>query len=398
AGVMLVPVAVGVALAAGCIAAAFESDVLAGSFGWRQPLGLISAVAIVLGVVPGLLAVGNGRWSMPQHTIESVLGQLPTNPVGGDYRVLWIGDPRVIPAAAWSYEPGIGYAITDDGPLVIDENWGTLPTGVERDVAAAVRSIARGDTLRGGRLLAPYGIRFVVIPLADGVNGTIGRPVAAPNGLVDVLDDQLDLSSPLTRPPNYIVYENSAYTPTRSELTAPGAAASKQAGGEALAQADLRGSTPFGVGAADRGPVRGPVSPGTLHAAVQFDSHWHLTVDGHSVMARHAFGSTLGFDVTSGGAAVLSYDTPISRSLWVLVQFALWSALIVVAGRVRLPKRRRRIVHLDVVEPVADLTAPIQPLAFAAPSASAIVAPDPADEPLWTIPEVPDTAPGEDLS
>jgi GT2 family glycosyltransferase len=388
AGVLLVPAAIGIALSAGCIAAAFEADVLAGSFGWRQPLGLLSAVAIVLGVVPGVLAAGGGRWGMPTRTIESVLSQLPTNPSEGDYRVLWIGDPRVIPAAAWTYRPGIGYAITDDGPLVIDENWGTRPTSAERDVAAALQSIARGDTLRGGRLLAPYGIRYVVIPLADGVNGTVDHPVEAPRGLVDVLDDQLDLASPLTRPPNYIVYENTAYTPTRSQLTSEGAAASKQAGGEALAQSDLSGSTPFAVGAPDRGPARGAVTAGTLHAAVQFDGNWHLAVDGRSVAPRHAFGSTLGFDMPSAGIAVLSFDTPLSRSLWVAAQFVMWLALIMVASRARLPRRRVRRAHLADGELVADLTAPILPPVFAPPMSGAMVDPrSTADEPAWTLPD-----------
>ena len=40
-GVLLAPVAVGLALSAACIAAAFQDDVLAGSFGWRQPVGLL---------------------------------------------------------------------------------------------------------------------------------------------------------------------------------------------------------------------------------------------------------------------------------------------------------------------------------------------------------------------
>jgi GT2 family glycosyltransferase len=398
-GLMLVPMAVGIALAAGCVAAAFEADVLAGSFGWRQPLGLLSAVAIVLGIVPGVLAVGGGRWGMPTHTIESVLGQLPTNPADGDYRVLWVGDPRVIPVAAWTYQPGIGYAVTDDGALVVDENWGTRPTTAERDVADALASIARGDTLRGGRLLAPFGIRYVVIPLADGVNGTIAQPLPAPNGLVDVLDDQLDMASPLTRPPNYIVYENTAYTPTRSQLTVEGAAASKQAGGEALAQADLRGSKPFGVGAPDRGPARGAVGAGTLHVAVQFDSNWHLSVDGRSIAPRHAFGSTLGFDMPAAGNAVLEFDTPLTRSLWVLVQLVLWTVLVLVAAQARLPRRRRRVAQVADDGIVADLTAPIRQPVFAPPTGAVhnvrgADTVDPDDEPAWTLPD--DAPTGED--
>ncbi|MGB8860272.1 MAG: glycosyltransferase, partial [Ilumatobacteraceae bacterium] len=252
-GVLLAPVAVGVALAAACLAAAFQDDVLGGSFGWRQPLGLLAGAGLVVGIVPGVFAVADGGWGMPDRTLVSVLAQLPTDPVEGDYRVLWIGDPRAIPVAAYTYQPGIGYAITDDGPLTVEEFWSGRPTAVEAEVAVALRQMSAGVTFRGGRLLAQYGIRYVVVPVADGANGTVAAPLPTPAGLVDVLEDQLDLAAPLTRPPNYLIYENSAYTPTRAVLTEEGAAASQEAGGEAMASADLRGATPFGVGAPDRG-------------------------------------------------------------------------------------------------------------------------------------------------
>ena len=387
-GIMLVPVAVGVALAAGCIVASFDADVLAGSFGWRQPLGVLATVAVAVGVVPGLLAVGGGRWNMPAHTLQSVMGEFSTNPPEGDYRILWIGDPRAIPVASYTYQPGVGYAITDDGPLTVHDYWSGRPSTVEKEVADAVHKMAGGYTLRGGRLLAQYGIRYVVVPVADGFNGTISAPLAPPYGLTDVLDDQLDLSSPLTRPPNFIVYENTAYTPTRSVLASAGAAASKQAGGEAVAQSDLRGSTPFAVAAPARGDATGKVAAGTLHVAVPFDRNWKLTVDGASVPGRRAFGSTLAFDVPAAGTATLHYDTPVTRLLWVLVQLLMWLALAVAASTVQ-PSRwlvRRRMLTLDDPSPVADLTAPIEPLVLPPPAADDGPEPswsDEGDDPFW---------------
>lgn len=361
-GVLLAPIAVGVALAAAVAVAALREDVLSGSFGWRQPLGLISTIAIVIGLVPGTISVVNGRWEMPERTLVSVLGQLPANPAEGDYRVLWLGDPKAIPVGAYTYQPGIGYAITDDDLFTVEDFWAGTPTTVEKDVAEALSQIADGLTLRGGRLLAPYGIRYVIVPLADGANGTIESPLQPPYGLIDVLDDQLDLAAPLTKPPNYIVYENTAYTPTRSLLSPKGVAASQQAGGEVLAQADLRGSVPFAVGSPDRGEAVGDVAAGTLHVGVPYDAHWQLTVDGQRVVGRRAFGSTLAFDVPAAGRATLSYDTDTNRSLWLLGQLVVWLAMAVAASRLRpshLMRRRPASGAVTDRTPVADLTAPI---------------------------------------
>jgi hypothetical protein len=362
-GVMLVPVALGIAIAGGCIAAAFDADVLAGSFGWRQPLGVLSVVALVIGIVPGVLAVANGRWNMPTRTMSTVLGEFPTDPDTGDYRILWVGDPRAVPVAAWTYQPGIGYAVTDDGPLSLEGRYPGTPSGVEQEVADVLREMAGGLTLRGGRLLAQYGIRFVVVPLADGFNGTISNPLPAPAGLVDVLDDQLDLASPLTRPPNYLVYENTAYTPTRATLTPSGAEASKQAGGEAVAQADLRGSIPWAIGSPARGDATGDLGAGTLHVAVPYDPNWHLRVEGEEVAGRRAFGSTLAFDAPTAGAATLAYDTSLLRPLWAIVQLLVLIALAIAASRVKSSQLvpRRRLAVLTDSSPVADLTAPFDP-------------------------------------
>lgn len=344
---LLVPVGVGVALAAASLAAAFETDVLRGSFGWRQPVGVLSAVAVVVGIVPGVVAVGDGAWNMPRRTLTTVLGEFATDPPEGDYRTLWIGDPRAIPVTPWEYEPGIGYAITDDGPLTVAERWATRPGEIERRVADALRLMASGSTLRGGRLLAPFAIRYVVVPVADGANGTIDRPLTPPGGLLDVLDDQLDLASPLTTPPNYLVFENTAVAPTRSVLTAVGAAASELAGDEAATTADLAGAVPFAVGASDRGPAEGELAAGTLHVAVPFDERWQLTVGGVEIPARRAFGATMAFDVASAGPAVLRYDSGLLRSLAVVAQLLAWIILIVMASRLRAGQWLRTALRRD---------------------------------------------------
>ena len=167
-------------------------------------------------------------------------------------------------------------------------------------------------------------------------------------------------------------------------LTAQGAAASEEAGGEALAAADLRGSVPFAIGAPDRGDAVGDVVAGTLHVAVPFDSNWQLTVDGVDVPARRAFGSTLAFDVPAAGRATLHYNTPVSRSLWVVLQLLVWLGLLLAASRLQpsqIVARWRRSAGVADTSPVADLSPPLEP--FVVEPVAAAPAADDNDNVEW---------------
>jgi GT2 family glycosyltransferase len=372
-GILLAPVAVGLALSAACIAAAFQDDVLAGSFGWRQPLGLVSAAAIAIGVLPGFTAIGSGRWRTPTLTLTSVLGQFAENPPEGDYRILWIGNPRVMPIPAWTLAPGIGYAITDDGPLTQYEAWPGRPSKAEAAVGSILQQLASESTLRGGRLLAPYAIRYIVVPVADGAVSSVDQPLPLPNGLLDALDDQLDFAAPLTRPLNFLVYENTAWIPTRAQFSEADAPVTRQAGLESLAQLDLRPlATPIASGAADHATANFDVQPGVVTVATGIDSRWSLDVAGQSIAPRPAFGATTGYDVATAGPARLHYRTSTSRALELIGQLLLWLLLALGISRfdtASIRRWRRRRVHTAPDAPLLSIDAPI-------------IAPAPVDVPV----------------
>ena len=364
-GILLVPVAVGLAVSAACIAAAFEDDVLAGSFGWRQPLGLLTAAAIAIGVLPGLAAVGSGRWGMPTLTLTSVLGQFPQDPPEGDYRILWIGDPLVMPVPGWTLEPGIAYAITDDGPLNQYETWPGRPSESEEDVGEVVRQLASESTLRGGRLLAPYAIRYIVVPIADGANSTVDQPLPLPTGLVDALDDQLDFAAPLTRPLNFLVYENTAWIPTRAFFGADAADDTRQAGFDSLARLELKAAaTPIAIGAGDNADVHFDAQPGAVTIATGVDERWKMDVGGQGIAPRPAFGATTGYDIATAGPATLSYHTDASRALSLAGQLLLWLLLALGISRFdtsSISRWRRRHVDAGPDAPLLSMDAPIVP-------------------------------------
>ena len=358
-GILLAPAAVGLGLSAACAAAAFEQDVRGGSFGWRQPVGVLSGAAILFGAIPAIAATADGHWSTPTSALLQPAEQFATNPPEGDSRTLFIGDTRVMPLAGWRFDDagrsGVSFAIVDDGPLTIAEHWPGVASDGEKGVRAVLGLLAQNSTGRIGRLLAPYSVRYIVIPLFNGIDSTAGNPLPTPTGLTEGLAAQLDLRR-LYTPPNYIAFENLAWIPTRSTLSISAAQASNEAGPEALASRDFTGSVPELIGMRGRGPATGPIAAGVFHVAVPFDPRWTLAVNGGRVASTVAFGSTTAFNVSTAGKGTLAYQTDTGRRAAVLLQLVAWVAALVVASRIRWGwLRPRRTLGVVVDGPVLIL-------------------------------------------
>ena len=83
-------------------------------------------------------------------------------PSTGVARVLWLGDPRALPVGGWSVQPGLAYALDVAG--LPDSAQVFTPAGPgPAEVANAARLAVSGGTVHLGRLLAPAGVRYVVV-------------------------------------------------------------------------------------------------------------------------------------------------------------------------------------------------------------------------------------------
>ncbi|MFN3254954.1 MAG: glycosyltransferase [Ilumatobacter sp.] len=347
AGVLLAPIGVGLAVSAAAALAAFDLDVRGGTFGWRQPLGLLASAAVVVGLVPGIYATGDGGWNAPTTTLAALVDlRLPDADQAGDYHVLVLGDARILPTPGVVYRDGMSFSVIDDDGMDVRDRWFASSTRGDEVIAEALDRIASGSTQRAGRLLAPLGIRFVIIPLFDGVISTPASPLEPPAGLQTALDEQLDIVS-FPDLPTVDIYQNTAWIPTASLLTGATAEASTAAGDEALVRADLTEAEPAFVGVDHTTPRTQEIPAGVVHLAVPFDGNWTLSVDGVDLDGRRAFGITTAFDVPSGGDATLEYDSSSTRSLWVAVQVVLWLIVLVGAARVTVPSSRRRLTAIE---------------------------------------------------
>ena len=216
--------------------------------------------------------------------------------------------------------------------------------------------------MRAGTLLAPLGIRFIVVPEFDGVASTVNDPLPMPAGLVSSLEDQLDLVAKEPRLPTLQVFENRSWLPTAAVLSGDAAAASGSAGSEVLVRTDLSDAAPVFQGFDQFTTSFDDVEAGVVHLGVPFDEQWSLSVDGEVIDGRRAFGETTAFDVSTAGSAALRYASSPLRLLAVTVQAALWIAVLVAVSRIRVPVSRRSAGRIDD-ETLIDLSIePIEPI------------------------------------
>jgi hypothetical protein len=300
--ILLVPAATALALAAALGLVAFELDLPGYRFGWRQAASLAAAVAVVVGTTPVLVGSIDGRWHLSATDLADGLSWMPAQQAKGDFRVLWLGDPRALPLDGWRYRQGVAYAATFDGPPDATDLWPIPSPGVAHRLADDIRLAEQGRTTEVGHLLAPKAVRYVVLPsraAATGANlpppGSVLRALAAQNDL-----RAIDAVAGLT------VYENVAWTP--------------------ISTLRRHGPTHF----------TGRLSSGAdAFVSVPRSTDWQLTVAGHRQPKHTAFGWASGFGVDGGGLATLRFIPSTLRPVLVVVELVLWVGLVLVIRRLR---------------------------------------------------------------
>jgi GT2 family glycosyltransferase len=369
---LLVPVALGLSIAAAAVVGGFGEDVSRRGFGWRQPVALLAHLGLAIGVIPAVIAVGHGAYDTPANpSAELLQGLMPRDSSFGDYRVLIIGDPRVMPVSGFEVAPGVAAAVVDAGELGFLNRWSPPHTPTERLVQEVLSRVADGETLRAGRLLAAAGILYVVVP----EESTPGAPdVVPPEGLIVSLRRQFDLGETFGAP-SLKVFVNNAWFPAPALLSGLAAEASLQTSLTALASlttADLfgpeAGIEPVLVGATATSSTIGRVGTGVVHLGTGFDERWVLRADGVELTPRRGLVGMSAFDVVGAGPderpvrVELVYVGSIPRRLILLAQALGWLLVLTAATRARITRQSRPhgdpeaapLLDFDELEPASS--------------------------------------------
>lgn len=348
--VLLAPAVGGLALAAAMGMAAFETDLPDYHFGWRQLASVVAAAGVVVSILPVLASAASGRWDMPQRDVGETLALSPEVEAAGAYRVLWVGDPDVVPLAGWALpptgleRPGQRFVLgtSSGGAPTVEDLWlGDAPSGTQLLLDALVVA-ADGGTTRLGSLLAPMGVRYIIVPDRLGP-GEEGVPQGSAGALVDLLSRQLDLS-PVQTGAGLRMFRNAAWVPARASV---GAEVVLPEGGDGVAPVpELAGATPVLPGDALT-PVSGPVTgPAQVYVADQASSAWALAVDGRPAGRDDVLGWAMAFPIDQGGEATLAYDSPIGRRAVAVAPVVLWLAVALYLLRNRVARDERRVIDV----------------------------------------------------
>ena len=320
--VVLAPAAVALAAAVALGAVAFERDLRGYRFGWRQGLSVGAGALLGVAALPLVGSVPDGRWHVPANEVARSLAWMEPEAANGAFRVLWLGDPAVLPLDGWRLRPGVAYGTSRDGRPDVTDLLPGPPTAPTESIASALRMAGQGGTARLGRLLAPMAVRYVVVPrqLRAGAAEVGGADL--PPVLARALDSQLDLRV-LPSDSAVAVYENISWGPGRASVATPiptGAFSEGMGAG-----ADLSANQPVLPGS---GPVRfsGPLpDPSQVFVSESVSPRWDLEVAGERAERSAAFGVANVFSPDRTGSALLRFRTPVLRYVLVVAQLALWA-------------------------------------------------------------------------
>ena len=206
----------GLALATALGMAAFEVDLPGYRFGWRQAVSSAAALAVLLGILPLASGIADGRWKMPGGDLDRPMGLVLDQAEQPPGRVLWVGDPEVVPAGGFRYDDRLTFATTEGLPT-LEGRW-AAPEPVSADLPGdALRLAVERRTSRLGALLAPMGVQYIVVPNRNAPSAYSGVCRPPPEILLAALAEQLDLV-PIESDVALTVYSNTAY---RGMVTRP---------------------------------------------------------------------------------------------------------------------------------------------------------------------------------
>lgn len=301
--VLLVPAALGVAVLVGWGIEAFRADLPEMRFGLRQPAAFVLVGLGFVGLVSPLTLLPSGRLGLPPTDWRKQLTwQSAEAETSGAFVDLFMGSD--VPGEPRPLRGGLAYLVTGPGGPDLEDLWLPAPNPGIDSLDAVVASIADAKVPHPGRLLAPFGVRYILVPTGNA-------------SIAEALSQGLDLK--LTFPDDHrngTIFENLAWRPrvgTVAGAVPPGeAAAGGLAGAGGARSVDHWTQT-------SRADWSGP-GGGTASAAIPMDASFRVEADGTGPIPPEA----------AYGWAMQFPDTPVTDDARLVLHAGPWHLMAVV--------------------------------------------------------------------
>jgi len=301
------------------------------SFGFRQIGSVLLPSVLALGLFLQALAAMAATWGIGgPDRIPPSWAVLSAATNGAPYNVVWLADRDGQPFPAPGGDPAgvvtagdasAAYALTDrSGTLAIDIGRPLTGGGVD-PLGSTLQEILSGTTVHGGALLAPFGVRFLVVP-EDRLNAAATQAVHAQVDLEPVPSAGLS------------IWRNTAAIPPAAVLHADDETRTIARSDDPDAIQRLRAEV-TGTLAATEGGWVGTSGRGDLATvATAYDPSWELVGPGTS--PERSFGWATSFAGATGDVQIRFGDQfPRTLAMWLLA--AVWAVALWVT---RKPVRR----------------------------------------------------------
>jgi hypothetical protein len=303
----------------------------------RRAAYVASAAGLVAGSLGAVVMSFNGRWDAPTQNYAAFTEFLAANADDESEgeapgRVLWIGDASVMPIDVAVSRTGVQYAMTSSGTPEVWGRWSAGPVGATAGVGQQLDLARTGETVRLGRLLAPYGVDLVVVVDQLAPAPYEGPTVDPGGGVLNSLTQQLDLER-IPGVPNLIVFSNASSNGIASVL--PSAEAAEAVTSADQLNVDLTAGPTVPLEPTGVGEWLLDV-PGDVPVLLSVPSDG-LTVNGQRDQLIEGFDGLSVIPSTISGQAEIAYPIPLRRRIGLGVQ------LLVVAFGAILAQTRREV-------------------------------------------------------
>jgi len=319
--ILLVPSALGLALASAMGVGALQRDLQTFRFGWRQLVPITAIVASGLVILPVLGSSFSGDWGIPDDQLNDVLFSQDDDDVNN--RILWIGDDDILAPIGQKISEDYTVSVTSNLESTFIDRW-QPPQRPVNDLLLETLDLALDNgTTNLGRLLAPFGITEIVLIERASPLPSKGIVVEIPENIKLALSRQLDLAK-IEIAPGIDHYRNLS-TLGFASLVESGSIVTNNFRTYASGTQQVPASplTPVGTEGAAYQAMITPKSE--VFVAFPYSNNWKAQLNGESIQPKIALNWGTGFSPQQAGLLELNYRTDGRHKLLMALQSLLWA-------------------------------------------------------------------------